>query len=128
SVIRVQEIKTIAITAPTNDMYIFNLGQNFAGVVRLKVKGLAGTKIRIRYGEMLHPDGRLMTENLRKARATDFYILRGDPRGETYTPRFTFHGFQYVELTGYPGKPALDAITGIVLQSDTPLASEFECS
>ena len=77
---------------------------------------------------MLHPDGRLMTENLRKARATDYYVLRGDPKGETYEPRFTFHGFQYVELTGYPGKPDLDAITGIVLHSDTPLTSDFECS
>ena len=124
----VQEIKSIAITSPTNDVYIFNLGQNFAGVARLKVKGPAGTKIRLRYGEMLHPDGRLMTENLRKARATDFYILRGDSDGETYIPRFTFHGFQYVELTGYPGKPDLGAITGLVLQSDTPMASEFECS
>ena len=77
---------------------------------------------------MLHPDGRLMTENLRKARATDYYVLRGDPKGETYVPRFTFHGFQYVELTGYPGKPDLEAITGIVLHSDTPLTSGFECS
>jgi alpha-L-rhamnosidase len=125
---QIQEIKPIAITEPTNGVYIFNLGQNFAGVVRLKVKGPAGTKVRIRYGEMLHPNGRLMTENLRKARATDFYVLRGDPEGEAYTPRFTFHGFQYVELTGYPGKPALDAITGIVMHSDTPLVSDFECS
>ena len=98
-----EEIKPVGITSPTNGVYIFNLGQNFAGVVRLKVKGPAGTEIRLRYGEMLHPDGRLMTENLRKARATDFYILRGDPNGETFVPRFTFHGFQYVELTGYPG-------------------------
>jgi alpha-L-rhamnosidase len=124
----IQEIKPIAITSPTNDVYIFNLGQNFAGVVRLKVKGAAGTQVRLRYGEMLFRDGRLMTENLRKARATDFYVLRGDPAGETYTPRFTFHGFQYVELTGYPGKPDLDAVTGIVLHSDTPLTSAFECS
>ena len=124
----IEEIKPIAVTSPTNGAYIFNLGQNFAGVVRLKVKGPAGTEIRLRYGEMLHPDGWLMTENLRKARATDFYILRGDPNGETYVPRFTFHGFQYVELTGFPGKPELDAITGIVLQSDTPMTSGFECS
>jgi alpha-L-rhamnosidase len=124
----IEEIKPIAVTSPANGIYIFNLGQNFAGVVRLKVKGPAGTEIRLRYGEMLHPDGRLMTENLRKARATDFYVLRGDPNGESYVPRFTFHGFQYVELTGYPGKPDLDAITGIVLHSATPLASDFECS
>jgi alpha-L-rhamnosidase len=124
----VEEIKPIAVTSPTNGVFIFNLGQNFAGVVRLKVKGQAGTEIRLRYGEMLHPDGRLMTENLRKARATDFYVLRGDPNGETYEPRFTFHGFQYVELTGYPGQPEPGAITGIVLQSDTPMTSGFECS
>jgi alpha-L-rhamnosidase len=125
---RIEEIKPTAVTSPTNGVHIFNLGQNFAGVVRLKVKGPAGTQIRLRYGEMLHPDGRLMTENLRKARATDFYVLRGDPNGETFTPRFTFHGFQYVELTGYPGEPAGDAITGIVLHSDTAFTSEFTCS
>jgi Alpha-L-rhamnosidase N-terminal domain./Bacterial alpha-L-rhamnosidase. len=125
---RVQEIKPIAITSPSTNVYIFNLGQNFAGVVRLKVKGPVGTMVRLRYGEMLHPDGRLMTENLRKARATDFYILRGDPNGETYNPRFTFHGFQYIELTDFPGKPDLDTITGIVMHSDTPFTSDFECS
>jgi alpha-L-rhamnosidase len=123
-----QELKPVAITSPTNGVYIFNLGQNFAGVARLQVKGPAGTKIQLRYGEMLYPDGRLMTENLRKARATDQYILRGDPDGETFTPQFTFHGFQYVEVTGFPGKPGKDAITGIVLHSDTPLTSGFECS
>jgi alpha-L-rhamnosidase len=123
-----EEIKPVAITSPTNGVYIFNLGQNFAGVIRLQVKGPAGAVIQLRYGEMLHPDGRLMTENLRKARATDHYVLRGDPNGETWTPRFTFHGFQYVEVTGYPGTPDKDAITGVVLHSDTPLTSGFECS
>lgn len=123
-----EEIKPIAITSPSNGVYIFNLGQNFAGVVRLKVKGPAGTTIQLRHGEMLHPDGRLMTENLRKARAIDHYVLRGDPKGEVFQPRFTFHGFQYVEVTGFPGKPGLDAITGIVLHSDTPMTSDFTCS
>jgi alpha-L-rhamnosidase len=124
----IQEIKPVAVTSPTNDVYIFNLGQNFAGVARLKVKGPAGTKIQLRYGEMIYPNGRLMTENMRKARATDTYILRGDKNGEMWTPRFTFHGFQYVEVTGFPGKPGKDAITGIVLHSDTPLTSGFKCS
>ena len=123
-----EEIKPVAVTSPTNGVFIFNLGQNFAGVVRLHVKGPAGTKIQLRYGEMLYPDGSLMTANLRKARATDYYILRGDPDGETWTPQFTYHGFQYVELTGYPGQPGLDAITGLVLHSATPLTSSFECS
>ena len=124
----IEEIKPIAITSPTNGVYIFNLGQNFAGVVRLKVKGAAGTVVQLRYGEMLHEDGRLMNENYRKARATDHYVLRGDQNGEEWTARFTFHGFQYVEVTGFPGPPGQDAITGIVLHSDTPLTSGFECS
>jgi len=124
----VEEILPVAVTSPAEGVFIYNLGQNFAGVVRLKVRGPAGTVVRIRHGEMLHPDGTLMVENLRKARATDFYILRGDPEGEVFLPRFTFHGFQYVELTGFPGKPDKDAVTGIVLHSDTPLASGFECS
>jgi alpha-L-rhamnosidase len=123
-----QELKPVAITSPTNGVHIFDFGQNFAGNVRLQVKGPAGTRLQLRYGEMLHPDGRLMTENLRKARATDYYILRGGGGTETWQPRFTFHGFQYVEVTGWPGKPGLDALTGLVLHSDTPMASGFECS
>jgi alpha-L-rhamnosidase len=125
-----EQIKPVAITEPKPGTYIFNLGQNFAGVIRLRVPpgGKAGDQIQLRYGEMLYPDGRLMTENLRKARAQDFYILKGDPPGETYTPRFTFHGFQYVEISGLPGKPDLDAVTGLALHSDTPPAGAFECS
>lgn len=123
-----EEIHPIAITSPATNVYIFNLGQNFAGVIRLKVKGKAGTVIKLRYGEMLYPDGRLMTENLRKARAIDHYVLKGEWGGEEFMPRFTFHGFQYVEVTGFPGKPDKDAITGIVLHSDTPLTSDFQCS
>lgn len=124
----IQEIKPIAVTSPTNGVYILNLGQNFAGVVRLKVKGPAGAVVQLRYGEMLYPDGRLMNDNYRKARAIDHYVLRGDGNGEQWMPRFTFHGFQYVELTGFPGTPGKDAITGIVLHSDTPLTSGFECA
>lgn len=127
-IVPIEEIRPVGISEPEPGVFIFDMGQNFSGVVRLKVRGPAGTKVRIRHGEMLHPDGRLMTENLRKARATDTYILRGDPEGEVWTPRFTYHGFQFVELAGYPGKPDLDAVTGVVIHSDTPLASSFECS
>lgn len=123
-----EELKTVRISEPKPGTYIFDLGQNIAGVARLKVKGPAGTRVQLRFGEMLHPDGRLMTENLRRARATDAYILRGDPAGETWQPRFTYHGFQFVEVTGYPGQPGPDAITGVVLHSDTPLTSTFESS
>ena len=109
-------------------VFIFDLGQNISGVVRLKVKGKAGDKVKIRYAEMLHKDGRLSTENLRCARAVDTYILKGDPNGETWTPEFTYHGFQYIELTGFPGTPDASTVTGIVIHSDTPLHGSFECS
>ncbi len=118
--------RTMRQTAP--GVWLFDLGQNFAGVARIHARGPAGTTIKIRYAEMVYPDGRLMTENLRKARATDTFILRGDPNGETYTPRFTYHGFQYVQLTGYPGVPPASAVTGIAVHSDTPLTSTFEAS
>ncbi|EMI15950.1 alfa-L-rhamnosidase [Rhodopirellula maiorica SM1] len=124
----IEELPAKTVTQRAAGTYTFNLNQNFAGTIRLKVKGPAGHKITIRYGEMLHPDGRLMTENLRKARATDFYICKGDPEGEIYEPRFTFHGFQFVEVENFPGEPTTDSVTGLVLHSDTPLASSFECS
>ncbi len=109
-------------------VHIFDLGQNFAGVVRLKVEATAGTAIRLRFGEMRHADGRLMTENLRRARATDTYICRGTGV-ETWTPRFTYHGFQFVEVTGLPPGPApLDTVTGLVIQNATPAAGRFACS
>ncbi|MCC6232965.1 MAG: family 78 glycoside hydrolase catalytic domain [Verrucomicrobiales bacterium] len=123
-----QEVPAQVVTQPEPGKYVFDLGQNLAGFVRLRVKGQAGTRLQLRHGEMLHPDGRLMTENLRKARATDSYTLRGDPRGETWQPRFTYHGFRYVEITGLAAKPGLDTVTGLVLHNDTPIAGEFECS
>jgi alpha-L-rhamnosidase len=124
----IQELGAKSIARLDDGRFIINLGQNFAGTIRLKLKGPEGHQVTIRYGEMLHPDGTLMTENLRRARATDVYICRGDEVGETFVPRFTFHGFQYVELTNFPGTPTAESVTGIALHSDTPLTSEFECS
>lgn len=124
----IEELPAKKVTKREEGIFSFDLGQNFAGVIRMKVKGPKGHRITIRYGEMLHPDGRLMTENLRKARATDYYICKGDPNGEIYEPRFTFHGFQFVEVSNFPGKANLETITGLVMHSDTPMTSEFTCS
>jgi alpha-L-rhamnosidase len=107
--------------------WVYDLKQNFTGWARLKVRGEAGTKITLRFAEMLNPDGTIYTTNLRGAKCTDTYILKGGG-DEIWEPRFTFHGFRYVEVAGYPGKPPADAIEGIVLCSDAPLASSFECS
>jgi alpha-L-rhamnosidase len=124
----IEEIRPVSVVEQVPGVYVFDLGQNISGVARLKVRGEAGAKVRLRFGEMLHADGRLMTENLRKARSTDTYILRGEAAGESWTPRFTYHGFRFVEVTGFPGKPDRDAITGVVVHSATPLVSTFEAS
>jgi alpha-L-rhamnosidase len=116
----VQHLAPRRITQPRPGTYVFDFGQNFAGWCRLRVQGPAGTVVRLRHAEILHPDGRINTANLRGARATDTYTLRGDPAGEVYEPHFTYHGFRYVELTGYPGKPDLASIEGIVAHTDAP--------
>ncbi len=105
-----------SVTPIANGAYVFDMGQNMVGWVTLKVKGEPGTKVRLRFAEILNPDGTIYTANLRNADATDTYILKGGDE-ETFAPHFTFHGFRYVEVTGYPGAPNLDAITGNVVSS-----------
>ncbi|RKY05352.1 rhamnosidase [Candidatus Poribacteria bacterium] len=109
-------------------VFVFDMGQNMIGVARLKVKGAEpGRRIALRFAEVLNPDGTIYTTNLRKARNRDLYICKGGEE-EVWEPRFTFRGFRYVEVRGYPGKPPLDAVTGVVFHSDVPMAGEFECS
>ncbi len=125
---KVMEIPAKTMREVKPGVFVFDLGQNMVGVVRLKVRNAApGTRITLRYAEVLEPNGTLHTANLRGARATDTYICKGGEE-EVWEPRFTFHGFRYVEVTGYPGTPPLDAITGLVLHSDVPMVGEFECS
>jgi len=108
--------------------YIFDMGQNMVGWAELRVKGEPGVEVSLSYAEMLKPDGTLYIENLREAKQQDYYILRGEEQGEVYEPQFTFHGFRYVELNGYPGTPSKDAIAGKVVHSDTPQVGSFACS
>jgi alpha-L-rhamnosidase len=105
-----------SVTPAANGAYIFDMGQNMVGWATLKVKGVAGTRVRLRFAEILNQDGTIYTANLRNADATDDYTLRGGEE-ETFSPHFTFHGFRYIEVTGYPGAPALDAIEGDVVSS-----------
>ncbi len=91
------------------------------------MKGNSGQKIQVRHAERLNPDGTLYTTNLRTAAATDLYICRGGGE-EIWQPCFTFHGFQYVEISGLDERPSLEALTGLALSSDTLLAGTFECS
>ena len=121
------EFKAKKITQPTPGVYVLDLGRNFAGVARLTVSGKAGQQIQLRFAERLNPDGTIYTTNLRGARCVDTYICKGDGV-ETWQPRFTFHGFQYVEATGLTEPPKADTVVGLALSSDTPVAGSFACS
>jgi alpha-L-rhamnosidase len=123
------ELAAKQVTEPAPGCWTFDLGQNMVGVVRLKVSAPRGTVLTLRHAEMLNPDGTIYTANLRGASSTDSYVCAGGGV-ETWQPRFTSHGFRYVELTGLNAKvpPTLDTITGIVFGSDMPAAGEFSCS
>ena len=113
-----QSLVARKITQPRPGVFVFDFGQNFAGWCRLHVKGTEGTIVQLRYAEILRADGGIDQANLRGARATDTYTLRGEPAGETYEPHFTYHGFRYVEVTGFPGKPGSEALEGLVAHTD----------
>ena len=123
----VKELPAVKVSEPTPGTYVFDLGQNFSGWARLKVNGQAGDEVTMIFAEMLKDDGSAYTINLRSARAVDTYTLKGGGE-EVWEPRFTFHGFRYVQVSGLKEKPTADTITGIVLYSDSPESSSFECS
>ncbi len=123
----IRELKPKSVKEPKPGSWVFDLGQNMVGVVRLKVSAPSGTKVTLRHAEMLNLDGTLYTQNLRGAACVDHYFCKGEGE-EVWQPRFTFHGFRYVEVSGLAAKPSSDAVTGIVISSDTPRTGEFECS
>jgi alpha-L-rhamnosidase len=91
------------------------------------VSGPRGTEVSLRHAETLKPDGTLYLDNIRGAKVTDIYTLKGKGT-EVYEPRFTYHGFRFVEVTGYPGKPGLSVIEGQVVNDDLASAGDFGCS
>jgi len=126
--IRVTEtIKPVAITNPKPGIYVYDMGQNMVGWCRLTVTGPRGTKVSLRHAETIRDDGMLYMDNLRSAKVTDLYILKGDGV-EIYEPRFIYHGFRFVEVSGFPGEPALSAIQGQVVHDDLKHAGNFSCS
>lgn len=104
----------------------YDFGQNFTGRVRIRIQAPRGTNVTIKHAEVLNPDGSLYTENLRGAKATDHYTCKGDGV-ETFEPRFTFHGFRHISITGVKAEHLLE-VKGIVLHSDTPPTGSFSCS
>ncbi len=121
-----ERIAPIAMSTSPSGRRIVDFGQNLVGRVELTVEGPAGTTVTLRHAEVLQ-DGELCTEPLRSAEATDRYTLRGDGV-EVWQPRFTFHGFRYVEVDGWPGALGDDALVAVVVHSDMERTGWFECS
>ncbi|HEU4389999.1 MAG TPA: family 78 glycoside hydrolase catalytic domain, partial [Blastocatellia bacterium] len=124
---RVQELKPVKIFKTPGGDAVVDMGQNMVGWVRLKVQGPAGTTVTLRHAEVLDHTGNFYTENLRAARETVRYTLKGGGV-ETFEPHFTFQGFRYVAVEGYPGELTPETLTGIVIHSDMAPAGEFETS
>jgi len=132
-----EKIKPVKLTEPQPGVFVFDLGQNIAGWASLDgIHAPAGTAIRLRYGERIGPDGMLDRKTIdtfiqQGPFQTDTYIARGmrpGARPERYEPRFTYHGFRWVEVTGWPGKPTLDNLCGCVVHSAFTPAGSFRCS
>jgi alpha-L-rhamnosidase len=120
-------LKPVKLTEPKPGVFIFDMGQNLVGWCRLSVRGPAGTTVTLRHAETLLPDGTLYMANLRSAKVTDTYTLKGYGK-EVYEPRFTYHGFRFVELIGFPGKPTLGTLEGFSVNDDVASAGAFTCS
>ena len=123
----VDSMVPVALTNPRPGFYIYDMGQNFSGWVDLKVSGPRGAQVQLRFAELLYDTGMINRENIRGAKARDIYILRGDGE-ECYHPTFTYHGFRYVEVTGFPGTPSLDSIRGHVVHTAVKTTGSFVAS
>ena len=126
--IKVMEtIHPVSIAQPKPGMYILDMGQNMVGWVSMKVKGKAGDRVKLRFAEILQDDGTLYLANIRRALVTDIYTLKGSDT-EMFEPVFTYHGFRYVEITGYPGTPTVSDFVGKVVYDEMEVTGQFETS
>jgi alpha-L-rhamnosidase len=123
-----QDLTPVAITEPQPGVWVFDLGQNMVGWSRIRVRGAAGDTVTLVHGEMLDDDGTVYTDNLRGATQTDRYVLRGGDPAETFEPRFTYHGFRYVQVTGLTSAPRRDDLTGRQINSALTQAGMFASS
>jgi alpha-L-rhamnosidase len=125
SILAERTVEAKSVAEPRPGVWVYDFGQNLAGVERLRVAGPAGTDVRLRFAEIVNDDGTVYIENLRTAKATDHFILDG--KGvEEFTPQFTFHGYRYAELTGLSTAPGKDAVTAVVLHTGAPFTVKLE--
>lgn len=120
-------IKPVSIKKLNATTHILDMGQNFSGWLQLKAQGNKGHQIKLRFAESLQPDGNLYVANLRDAKVTDVYTMKGEGV-ETWEPSFVYHGFRYVEVANYPGTPTVESFTGKLIYDDIETVGSFECS
>jgi alpha-L-rhamnosidase len=121
-----QSLDPIALSEPVRGEYVFDMGQNMVGWVKIKVDAEKGDTLVLRYAELLHDDGTVAQENLRSAEATDRIIAKGEEF--FWEPKFTYHGFRYVQVSGLKEKPAIQDVEGKVIYADAPIIGTFACS
>lgn len=128
---RGREVTAVKLTEPKPGLFIFDLGVNISGWARLTAAGQPGRKITLHFNELLNPDGTLNTGNSTfhthgRFQTGELFLDRSG-RG-VFEPRFTYHGFRYVQVTGLDHAPALDDLVGVWVHSDLNQAGEFSCS
>jgi len=123
----VDSMVPVSVANPKPGVYVYDLGQNMSGWAQLRVQGPAGTQVTLRFAELVYPNGMINRENIRRAKSRDIYTLKGQGQ-ETYEPRFTYHGFRYVEVTGYSGTPSLDSLRGRVVHTAVETVGSFVAS
>lgn len=124
---RKETFKPVRIFKTPKGEQVIDFGQNLVGWVTLKVKGNAGDKITVSHAEVLDKSGNFYITNLRAAKAQDLYILKGGEE-EIFEPHFTWHGFQFIKLEGYPGELKPENFTAVALYSDMPSTGSFSSS
>ncbi|KPK80687.1 MAG: alpha-rhamnosidase [Bacteroides sp. SM23_62_1] len=122
-----ETIRPVAVTLLKPGTYILDMGQNMVGWLKIRVQGNKGDQVTLRFAETLKKNGELYTANLRDAKATDVYTLKGDDE-EIWEPSFVYHGFRYVEIKGYPGTPAIEDFECRVVYDDIKTVGSFETS
>jgi alpha-L-rhamnosidase len=122
-----ETIRPVAITLLKPGTYILDIGQNMVGWLKMRVQGNKGEQVTLRFAETLKKNGELYTDNLRDAKVTDVYTLKGDNE-EIWEPSFVYHGFRYVEIRDYPGTPTIEDFEGRVVYDDIRTVGSFETS
>ncbi len=136
-IVCIRELAPLSVSEPKEGVYVYDFGENIVGTVRLHLNGTQGEVVTLRYGEEINTEslanaddapGTVWTKNLLTAKATDYYVMKGSAEGETFEPKYTFHGFRYLQITGVDEAPSTEEVRALVLSSGLEQTGNFSCS